>query len=258
MSMMPPMFGFRRLFNLSLTASVLATFTNTDYGFVSTEKTSSASGNMVAAAAASPAVPTAVPTAATAGPAAAAPGLTAFPTAGDAGPAAAAPVQRIWIVVVGDHMSGLRLNWQLTEVYGAQLIIRTTTGAGRYRLHAFDNFPPGLIEDVSGEQIYCEIWEMDADRFGSFVNHMVRPPLMLGRIHVHGFSLLGFKIDEFWVEDQKLQGRDITKFGGWRGYLKAKKRETEQRKAEAEAKAAAETAAEKPKVDMVVEGAFRL
>ncbi len=212
----------------SFSTPVLALRTYTDYRtrFVPIQTTTSGSAynnNMVAATG-----PTAVPA------------LTAVPTAANApntgGPAAAVPAERIQIVVVGAHLSGLPLNWQLTE-RNAELVKTTRTYPGKYRLYAFDGLTPpkpGLIEVLPSKQpegeewstIEVEVWEMDVAKFGSFVK-LIPPPLTMGHIRLEDGSLLhGFRSDEFSV--QQLQGRDVTKFGGWRGYMAEKEGESTQ------------------------------
>jgi allophanate hydrolase len=128
-----------------------------------------------------------------------------------------ASVPTMPIVVVGAHLSGLPLNWQLLE-RGATLRCATRT-APRYRLYALPGTvppKPGLLRvDAGGSAIDVEVWDMPVAAVGSFLA-LVPSPLSLGSIelddgrHVHGF------LCEPWA----LQGAiDISATGGWRAHL---------------------------------------
>ncbi|MFO1435687.1 MAG: allophanate hydrolase, partial [Gammaproteobacteria bacterium] len=123
------------------------------------------------------------------------------------------------VVVCGAHMSGLPLNSQLIEL-GATLACRTQT-APRYRLHALTAFNPerpGLIRDeIHGVAIDVEVWNLPACQLGAFFRR-IPAPLTLGRVELEdGRRECGFLCEAYALNDAV----DISKFGGWRGYLAA-------------------------------------
>ena len=139
--------------------------------------------------------------------------------AGDRPPALPWPaaMPTLALAVVGAHLSGLPLNWQLTE-RGATLRQATHT-APRYRLFALPGTTPpkpGLLRvDGPGHAIALEVWDMPLTAVGSFLA-LIPAPLSLGSIeledgaHVHGFL----------CEPYALQGAaDISAWGGWRAHL---------------------------------------
>ena len=122
------------------------------------------------------------------------------------------------VAVVGAHLSGQPLNGQLTE-RGATLV-RTTTTASRYRLHALPTIPPkpGLIRDSKqGAGIEVEVWKMPMESFGSFVG-LIPHPLGIGTIELAD----GSWVKGFICEPEALgSAPDITCHGGWRNFLKS-------------------------------------
>ena len=83
------------------------------------------------------------------------------------------------LAVVGAHLTGQPLNWQLTQ-RGARLK-KTCRTAPDYRLYALQSTTPpkpGLIRDdaAQGQGIEVELWAMPEDQFGGFVAE-VPPPL---------------------------------------------------------------------------------
>jgi allophanate hydrolase len=123
----------------------------------------------------------------------------------------------IQVAVVGAHLEGQPLNWQLAE-RGARKLASATTSAN-YRLYALaDTTPPkpGLKRVAQdGAAIAIEVWELPLRRFGELVAQ-VPAPLGIGSLEladgrwVHGF------ICEPWALEQ---AQDITAWGGWRAYL---------------------------------------
>jgi hypothetical protein len=91
------------------------------------------------------------------------------------------PSGQVRLAVVGAHLSGLPLNDQLTE-RGARLVAATHTAA-RYRLYALpDGKRPGLVQvEAGGAAIACEVWELPAAHFGSFVAS-IPAPLGIGKV----------------------------------------------------------------------------
>jgi allophanate hydrolase len=131
-------------------------------------------------------------------------------------PSAGAPDSgSVRVAVVGAHLSGLPLNGQLIE-RGAHLVSTTHT-APRYRLYALpDGKRPGLIKvESGGAGIECEVWEMPASHFGSFVAG-IPAPLGIGKLELSDGSMVnGFICEGIGVADAK----DITEYGGWRAWL---------------------------------------
>lgn len=122
------------------------------------------------------------------------------------------------VAVVGAHMAGQPLNWQLTD-RGARLVKRCRTAPG-YRLYALDGTKPpkpGLVRDegFSGPGIELEVWSVPEDQFGGFVA-AVPAPLGIGNATLES----GESVKCFICESYAIAGaREITAFGGWRGYL---------------------------------------
>jgi allophanate hydrolase len=120
------------------------------------------------------------------------------------------------IAVVGAHLSGQPLNYQLTEREGK---LRSTARTARgYALYALgDSIPakPGMIRDRDAAgNIEVEIWELPVEGFGSFVNE-IPAPLGIGTITLEdGSQVKGFLCEAYAVET----ARDITHYGGWRAY----------------------------------------
>lgn len=125
----------------------------------------------------------------------------------------------IRVAVVGAHLSGMPLNHQLSERRAA-LVAQTTT-APHYRLHALAGTTPpkpGLQRVVDdGTTIEVEVWDMPLAGFGSFVA-AVPPPLAIGTVELAD----GSWVKGFVCEPHALSGaRDITAYGGWRGFIAA-------------------------------------
>jgi len=122
------------------------------------------------------------------------------------------------VAVVGAHLTGQQLNWQLTE-RGARRVKICRTARG-YRLYALDRSvppKPGLVRDdaFEGPGIEVEVWAVPENCFGSFVA-AVRPPLGIGSATLDS----GEMVKCFICEPYAVAGSaEITRFGGWRGYL---------------------------------------
>jgi allophanate hydrolase len=123
------------------------------------------------------------------------------------------------VAVVGAHLSGQPLNWQLSQ-RGARLLRTCRTAAG-YRLYALAGAKPpkpGLIRDpaFSGPGIEVEVWAMPEDQVGSFFA-LIPAPLGLGTLTLaDGESVKGFLCEPYAIPT----AAEITQFGGWREYLK--------------------------------------
>ena len=134
-------------------------------------------------------------------------------------PAAPGPAT-VRLAVVGAHLSGMPLNFQLTE-RSAVRVERTHT-AGDYRLYALPGTvppKPGLVRGAAGAPIEVELWDMPVEALGSFVA-LIPAPLGIGTLTLaDGREVKGF-ICESWATDG---ARDITEFGGWRAFMAAER-----------------------------------
>jgi allophanate hydrolase len=123
----------------------------------------------------------------------------------------------VLLAVVGAHLSGMPLHWQLTS-RDARLVSRTRT-APVYRLYAMaqqDPPKPALAHCGSqGSAIEIEVYELSTSAFGSFVAE-VPAPLAIGSLTLEDGSI----VRGFVAEPRALEGAlDITAHGGWRAYL---------------------------------------
>lgn len=126
------------------------------------------------------------------------------------------------LCVVGGHLSGMALNWQLQKV-NASLKQKTFTTAN-YRLYALPNTTPAkpglrrvLPSDTNlvGEKIAVEVWDVPSENFGTFIS-MVPHPLGIGNVEIeNGTWVKGFICEESGYAT----ATDITKYGGWRKYI---------------------------------------
>jgi len=125
--------------------------------------------------------------------------------------------KRVQVAVVGAHLSGMPLHWQLAAREAR--LVRQTRTADTYRLFAMtaDTPPrPALVHcGPGGARIELEVYELEVSAFGSFVTE-VRPPLAIGTVVLEdGTSVCGFV-----AEPRATSGAlDITASGGWRSYL---------------------------------------
>jgi allophanate hydrolase len=123
---------------------------------------------------------------------------------------------KIPLAVVGAHLRGQPLNYQLLEL-GAEFVGQTFT-APVYRLFALANTSspkPGMIRSENGASIEIEIWQLGAKEFGMFVA-AVPSPLVIGNIELAS----GEWVKGFLCEEIALVGAsEITDFRGWRAYL---------------------------------------
>jgi allophanate hydrolase len=124
----------------------------------------------------------------------------------------------VTVAVVGAHLSGQPLNWQLTEC-GARLL-RTHRTLPHYRLYALEGTnprKPGLVreEGFDGPGIEVELWAVPQLHFGGFVAG-VPSPLAIGNVGLaSGETVKGFLCEPYAIAG----ATDISRFGGWRNYL---------------------------------------
>lgn len=125
------------------------------------------------------------------------------------------------LVVVGAHLSGMPLNWQLIEG-GARKVADAET-APHYRLYALAHTQPakpGLVRVSSGgTAIQLELWQMPLRHFGAFVA-AIPAPLGIGTVELaDGRRVKGFICEPAGLE----QAKDITEFKGWRAWCAAQR-----------------------------------
>ena len=121
------------------------------------------------------------------------------------------------VAVCGAHLSGLPLNWQLTQ-RGARLL-GAVQSAPEYKFYALAGGPvqrPGMVRvNEGGAAIDMEVWELPAEHFGSFVDG-IPAPLGIGKVKLaDGTWVSGFVCEAIGVEG----GTDITALGSWRAWL---------------------------------------
>jgi allophanate hydrolase len=128
------------------------------------------------------------------------------------------------IAVCGAHMHGLALNQQLLTL-GARFYATARTSAN-YRLYALAIAPPerpGLVRDeAQGQHIALELWELPKEQWSAFIGN-INSPLCLGSVELeNGQWEYGFLCESYPITHSV----EITHFGGWRNYQKAKSTES--------------------------------
>jgi len=123
----------------------------------------------------------------------------------------------IRVAVVGAHLTGMPLNFQLTT--RDAVLVEQTTSSAHYRLYALPGTvppKPGLARVAEdGATIIVELWDVPQARFGEFVAE-IPPPLGIGNLElVDGRWVKGFICEPYALDG----ARDITSFGGWRAYI---------------------------------------
>ena len=123
----------------------------------------------------------------------------------------------IRVAVVGAHLTGMPLNFQLTT--RDAVLVEQTRSTARYRLYALPGSvppKPGLARVAAdGAEIIVELWDVPQARFGEFVAE-IPPPLGIGNLELAD----GRWVKGFICEPYALDGaRDITSFGGWRAFI---------------------------------------
>lgn len=132
------------------------------------------------------------------------------------------PSDTMRLAVVGAHLSGFPLNKDLVS-RRATLVTATTT-APCYQLFALQKTNPSAVSKPGlrrvadgGESIEVEVWNMPANKMGSFLG-TVAAPLGLGSIELRdGQWVHGFICEPIGLENAE----DVTSFGGWRGYTQS-------------------------------------
>ncbi|WP_367143322.1 allophanate hydrolase [Pantoea stewartii] len=120
------------------------------------------------------------------------------------------------VAVVGAHLTGMPLNFQLTTRQA--VLVEETQTASQYRLFALLEGPikkPGLMRTEQGAAITVELWDIPLARFGEFVAE-IPAPLGIGNLTLAD----GRVVKGFICEGAALTGAlEITEFGGWRNWL---------------------------------------
>ncbi|WAC42926.1 allophanate hydrolase [Pseudomonas sp. SL4(2022)] len=121
------------------------------------------------------------------------------------------------VAVVGAHLTGMPLNFQLTS--RDAVLVEQTTSAATYRLYALPGTvppKPGLARVAAdGAAIIVELWDIPQARFGELVAE-IPAPLGIGNLQLAD----GRWVKGFICEPYALDGaRDITSFGGWRAFI---------------------------------------
>ncbi|MDB5458460.1 MAG: allophanate hydrolase [Caulobacteraceae bacterium] len=127
------------------------------------------------------------------------------------------PPETVKLAVVGAHLEGMPLHWQLTS-RDARLVTKTRT-APAYRLYAMaDTVPPkpALVHvGEGGAAIALEVYELPMALFGGFVAE-VPAPLAIGTVTLED----GSQVKGFVAEPRATAGaEDVTHLGGWRAYI---------------------------------------
>jgi len=126
----------------------------------------------------------------------------------------------IKIAVVGAHLTGQPLNYQLVDEQGS--LVRSCRTSPFYRLYALPGgtIPkPGLIRQANnqGMAIEVEVWNLPPAGFGRFVAN-IPSPLGIGTLVLDdGEEVKGFLCESFAIADAP----DISHLGGWRAYLES-------------------------------------
>ena len=123
------------------------------------------------------------------------------------------------LAVVGAHLTGMPLNFQLTTRGGVR--IQTTKTAEHYQLFALNNTvpqKPGLqMNPEHGCSIDLEVWEIPLANFGKIVAE-VPAPLGIGNVQlIDGSWVKGFICEDYALKN----AQNISHFGGWREYIKS-------------------------------------
>ncbi|WAU72115.1 allophanate hydrolase [Acinetobacter sp. TR11] len=122
----------------------------------------------------------------------------------------------IRVAVVGAHLTGMPLNFQLTTRDAVH--IETTTTSKNYALYALNGTvppKPGLARQQDGQNIIVELWDVPTARFGEFVAE-IPTPLGMGNVELEdGRWVKGFICEPYGIDDAE----NISHFGGWRAYI---------------------------------------
>lgn len=134
----------------------------------------------------------------------------------DAAASLPASAHHVRVAVVGAHLRGMPLNFQLTQRNA--VFVEATETAPCYRLYQLaDTTPakPGIARADSGAAIAVELWDLPLARFGEFVAE-IPAPLGIGALELAD----GRWVKGFICEPTALSSAtDITHFKGWRNWV---------------------------------------
>jgi gamma-glutamylcyclotransferase (GGCT)/AIG2-like uncharacterized protein YtfP len=134
------------------------------------------------------------------------------------GHASSGPLDRVLLAVNGTLMRGLKLNPNMLAA-GATFVREDSTEPA-YRLWTINDDHPAMIRvtDGSGVAVELEVWSVPTAGLAAIL--LNEPPgLAIGKVRLaDGSTVLGVVGESALVEGQ----REITEFGGWRGYIKSK------------------------------------
>ena len=126
--------------------------------------------------------------------------------------------QHFRVAVVGAHLTGMPLNFQLTTRQAVH--VETTTTSADYALFALPGTvppKPGLARQDEGQKIIVELWDIPKARFGEFVAE-IPTPLGMGNVQLEdGRWVKGFICEPYGLKGAK----NISEFGGWRAYIQS-------------------------------------
>lgn len=126
----------------------------------------------------------------------------------------------IQLAVVGAHLKGLPLHWQLEKVQAT--LLKLTKTSSNYKLYALPKSgpvqKPGLRRvAANGSKIEIEIYAIPTERFGEFIS-MVPEPLGIGSVETEdGEWVKSFICEEIGYTQKGCV--DITDLGAWRAYM---------------------------------------
>lgn len=131
----------------------------------------------------------------------------------------------IRVAVVGAHLTGMPLNFQLTTRDAVH--VETTKTSQNYALYALNGTvppKPGLARQQDGQSIIVELWDIPAARFGEFVAE-IPTPLGMGNVELEdGRWVKGFICEPYGLGDAE----NISHFGGWRAYIQHRNSQADQ------------------------------
>lgn len=131
----------------------------------------------------------------------------------------------IRVAVVGAHLTGMPLNFQLTTRDAVH--VETTKTSQNYALYALNGTvppKPGLARQQDGQSIIVELWDIPAARLGEFVAE-IPTPLGMGNVELEdGRWVKGFICEPYGLGDAE----NISHFGGWRAYIQHRNSQADQ------------------------------
>ncbi|MHA3890819.1 allophanate hydrolase [Acinetobacter sp. GXMZU3951] len=143
-------------------------------------------------------------------------GATGRPYAEKVKSISAPSAQHIRLAVVGAHLTGMPLSFQLTTRQAVH--VETTKTSAHYALYALNGTippKPGLARQAQGQEIIVELWDVPTARFGEFVAE-IPTPLGMGNVELSdGRWVKGFICEPYGLADAE----NISHFGGWRAYI---------------------------------------